>query len=183
VNTLITLIGARRRPLSRSDASALELVTADSLTIEIRSDVGQRRLERGKGPVAIFALCALALGLMPREQATAASKEKFSREPKKIPRGVNRGSCAPETVQQTRRFSANVSPRSSTPTLSMIRPQHPRNGKQHAGGRYKRCVDLNEETDEKQDLRTVCGCKLLFPAVRKCVYNATLTIVAGGAVE
>lgn len=155
MNTLITLIGARRRPLSRSDASALELVMADGLTIEIRSYVGQRRLERGKGPVAIFALCALALGLMPREQATAASKEKFSREPKKTS-CVNREVCAPETVQQTRRFSANVSPRSSTPTLSMIRPQHPRNGKQHAGGRYKRCVDLNEETDEKQDLRP-CG--------------------------
>ena len=86
MNTLITLIGARRRPLSRFDASALELVTADSLTIEIRSYVGQRRLERGKGPVAIFALCAVALGLI----AAATSKEKFSREPKKIPRGVNR---------------------------------------------------------------------------------------------
>jgi hypothetical protein len=54
---------------------------ADGLTIEIRSYVGQRRLERGKGSVAFFALCALALGVMPREQAT--SKEKFSREPKK----------------------------------------------------------------------------------------------------
>jgi hypothetical protein len=36
---------------------------------------------KGKGSVAFFALCALALGVMPREQAT--SKEKFSREPKK----------------------------------------------------------------------------------------------------
>jgi hypothetical protein len=70
--------------LSRSDASALKLVMADGLTIEIRSDVGQRRLERGKGPVAILALCALALGVMPREQAT--SKEKFSREPKNTSR-------------------------------------------------------------------------------------------------
>jgi hypothetical protein len=26
-------------------------------------------------------------------------------------------------------------------------------------------------------------CKLLFPAVRECVYNATLTIVRGGGVE
>ena len=155
---------------------------ADGLTIEIRSYVGQRRLERGKGPVAIFALCALALGLMPREQATAASKEKFSREPKKTS-CVNREVYAHEAVQQTRRFSADVSPRSSTQALSMMPPpQHPRNGKQHARGHYKRCVDLNEETDEKQDLRR-CGCKLLFPAVRKCVYNATLTIVAGGAVE
>ena len=67
--------------MSRSDASALKLVMADGLTIEIRCDVGQRRLERGKGRVAIFALCALALELMPREQAT--SKEKFSRELKK----------------------------------------------------------------------------------------------------
>ena len=101
---------------------------ADGLTIEIRSDVGQRRLERGKGPVAIFALCALALGLMPREQAT--SKEKFSREPKKTS-CVNREVYAHEAVQQTRRFSADVSPRSSTRRFQcMPPPQHPRNGKQ-----------------------------------------------------